>query len=166
MNSADICWALCRIQLWLGTVLSRSSVFSWFTSHNCHNRKTEEVFQVHQLENLLLSSACFLLKILVDLVFSHFIQGYIALWLVSFPPPHRLSSTPLQSLTTLLFSTSHYLTSVALALINDTLNLTRITCVTTGLCSSKSPGFNCDDATTEDSECHSFRTHHQPVIQP
>lgn len=111
------------------------------------------------VRKFILSSACFLLKILVDLVFSHFIQVYIALWLVSFPTPDRLSSTPLQSLTTLLFSTSDYLTSMALALINDTLNLTRITCVTTGLCSSKSPGFNYDHA-TEDSECHSFRTHH------
>lgn len=77
---------------------------------------------------------------------------YIALWLVSFPTLDTLSSDPLQSLTTLLFSTSHYLTSMSLALINDTLNLTRITCVTTGLCSSNSPGFNCDPE-TEDSEC-------------
>lgn len=81
------------------------------------------------------------------------------------PHPRHTFLNPFPIFDNPLFSKSHYLTSMFLALINDTLNLTRITCVTTGLSSSKSPGFNCDHA-TEDSECHAFRTHQYPVIQP
>lgn len=152
---------------WYSSVISCSphTIVIVETWGKCFRSTSQKIYCKFCLFFIINSSRFGFLSFYTGLYCNMVIIMYIALWLVSFPTLDTLSSTPLQSLTTLLFSTSHYLTSISLALINDTLNLTRITCVTTGLRSSNSPGFNCDPA-TEDSECHSFKTHQYPVIQP